>query len=160
MLPERVNNLGEIVLECRNLSVSYFYRKGESAALVDVDLTLRAGESLGLVGESGCGKSTLAMAIMHYLGANGKISGGQVRYKGRNLQDLSPREMLNLRGNEISMVYQEPTSSLNPSMAIKRQLIEVFDSHNLDIGAAQAYERILSMLADVNIQDPERVLSA
>jgi peptide/nickel transport system ATP-binding protein len=160
MLPERVNNLGEIVLECRNLSVSYFSRKGESAALVDVDLTLRAGESLGLVGESGCGKSTLAMAIMHYLGANGKISGGQVRYKGRNLQDLSPREMQNLRGNEISMVYQEPTSSLNPSMAIKRQLIEVFDSHNLDIGAAQAYERILSMLADVNIQDPERVLSA
>ena len=68
--------------------------------------------------------------------------------------------MQNLRGNEISMVYQEPTSSLNPSMAIKRQLIEVFDSHNLDIGAAQAYERILSMLADVNIQDPERVLSA
>src|SRR3546814_405926 len=103
------------ILECRNLCLSYFTRAGEIPAVIDFNMTLNQGESIGLVGESGCGKSTVAMAIMRYLGNNGSIVGGQVLYKGRDMAKLSPEELRQLRGNEIAMVYQEPMASLNPS---------------------------------------------
>ena len=113
------------VLECRNLSISYFTRAGEIPAVVDFNLILNKGDSVGLVGESGCGKSTVAMAIMQYMGNNGGIVGGQVLYKGRDLATFSKEELRQLRGNEIAMVYQEPMASLNPSMTLGRQLMEV-----------------------------------
>src|SRR3546814_3382415 len=80
------------ILECRNLCLSYFTRAGEIPAVIDFNMTLNQGESIGLVGESGCGKSTVAMAIMRYLGNNGSIVGGQVLYKGRDMAKLSPEE--------------------------------------------------------------------
>jgi peptide/nickel transport system ATP-binding protein len=111
------------------------------------------------VGESGCGKSTVAMAIMRYLGNNGAIVGGQVLYKGRDMATLSPEELRQLRGNEIAMVYQEPMASLNPSMTLGRQLMEVPLCHE-NVSEQEAYQRATRMLADVNLPDPERVMAA
>src|SRR5690606_8025953 len=113
------------VLECRNLCISYITRAADIPAVVDFNLVLHQGETVGLVGESGCGKSTVAMAIMQYMGHNGRISGGQVLYKGVDLATLSREELRRLRGNEIAMVYQEPMASLNPSMRCGEQLTEV-----------------------------------
>ena len=147
------------VLECRDLCISYFTRAGEIPAVIDFNLTLEQGESVGLVGESGCGKSTVAMAIMQYLGRNGAIVGGQVLYKGRDLASLSREELRQLRGNEISMVYQEPMASLNPSMTLGRQLMEVPLCHE-DISEEEAYGRAAQILADVKLPDPDRVMAA
>ncbi|MDX1425619.1 MAG: ATP-binding cassette domain-containing protein, partial [Kiloniellales bacterium] len=128
------------VLECKDLCISYFTRAGEIPAVIDFNLKLHRGESVGLVGESGCGKSTVAMAIMQYLGGNGGIVGGQVLYKGRDLASFSPEELRQLRGNEIAMVYQEPMASLNPSMTLGRQLMEVPIYHD-DVTEAEARQR-------------------
>ena len=148
----------EIILECHDLCVSYYTRAGEIPAVVDFNLTLRAGESVGLVGESGCGKTTVAMAIMQYLGQNGAIVGGEVIYKGRNLKELSPDEIRQLRGNEIAMVYQEPMSALNPSMPMSRQLMEVPLTHEPGIAEEEARRRAIKILEDVDLPDPERVM--
>lgn len=86
------------LLEIENLCISYFTRAGEIPAVVDFSLTMHTGESVGLVGESGCGKSTVAMAIMQYLGGNGAIVGGSIRFKGRDLSALSKAELRQLRG--------------------------------------------------------------
>ena len=148
---------GDVVLECKNLSISYFTRAGEIPAVIDFNMKLRQGESIGLVGESGCGKSTVAMAVMQYMGKNGGIVGGDILYKGRKLGSMSGEELRQLRGNEISMVYQEPMASLNPSMVIGDQLMEVPLYHE-QVTQAEARERSLQMLADVNLPDPERVM--
>jgi oligopeptide/dipeptide ABC transporter ATP-binding protein len=147
------------ILECKDLCISYFTRAGEIPAVIDFNLTLHQGESVGLVGESGCGKSTVAMAIMQYLGGNGGIVGGQVLYKGRDLATFSAEELRQLRGNEIAMVYQEPMASLNPSMTLGRQLMEVPLYHE-DVTEAEARQRALEILAGVKLPDPERVLDS
>ena len=147
------------ILECRNLCISYFTRAGEIPAVIDFNLTLTQGESVGLVGESGCGKSTVAMAIMQYMGKNGGIVGGEVIYKGRNLAELSEEELRQLRGNEISMVYQEPMASLNPSLTLGKQLMEVPLCHE-EITEKEAFDRAAQILADVKLPDPERVMAA
>ncbi len=146
------------VLECRDLCISYFTRAGEIPAVIDFNMTLEQGGSIGLVGESGCGKSTVAMAIMRYLGGNGAIVGGQVFYKGRDMATFSDEELRQLRGNEIAMVYQEPMASLNPSMTLGRQLMEVPLCHE-NISEEEAYKRARQMLSDVNLPDPDRIMS-
>jgi len=146
------------VLECRDLCISYFTRAGEIPAVIDFNMTLGQGGSVGLVGESGCGKSTVAMAIMRYLGNNGAIVGGQVLYKGRDMATFSDEELRQLRGNEIAMVYQEPMASLNPSMTLGRQLMEVPICHE-NVSEEEAYRRARQMLADVNLPDPDRIMS-
>ncbi len=113
------------VLECRNLSISYFTRGGEVPAVIDFNLKLMPGQSHGLVGESGCGKSTVALAIMRYLGKNGRIVGGEILLEGRNILTMQGAELRRLRGSQIAMIYQEPMASLNPSMTIAEQLAEV-----------------------------------
>ena len=147
------------ILECKNLCISYFTRAGEIPAVVDFNLSLEQGDSVGLVGESGCGKSTVAMAIMRYMGKNGGIVGGEIRYKGRNMAEFSEEELRQLRGNEISMVYQEPMASLNPSLTLGKQLMEVPLYHE-QVTEQEAYERAAKMLADVKLPDPERVMAA
>lgn len=148
---------GDVVLECKNLSISYFTRAGEIPAVIDFNMTLRQGESIGLVGESGCGKSTVALAVMQYMGKNGGIVGGDILYKGRSLTSFSAEELRQLRGNEIAMVYQEPMASLNPSMLIGTQLMEVPLYHD-NVTEAEARQRALQMLDDVKLPDPERVM--
>jgi len=148
------------VLQCEGLCISYFTRAGEIPAVLDFDLTVMQGQSVGLVGESGCGKSTVAMGIMRYMGRNGGIVGGRILYKGRDMASLSDEELRQLRGSEIAMIYQEPMASLNPSMTLGRQLMEVPLNHEAGISEKEAYERAVQMLADVKLPDPERVMRA
>ena len=147
------------VLECRDLCISYFTRAGEIPAVVDFNMTLYKGGSIGLVGESGCGKSTVAMAIMRYLGSNGGIVGGQILYQGRDMAELSEAELRRLRGGEIAMVYQEPMASLNPSLKVGRQLTEVPMQHE-GLNEKQAWERAADLLGDVNLPDPKRLMDS
>jgi oligopeptide/dipeptide ABC transporter ATP-binding protein len=147
------------VLEIENLYISYFTRAGEIPAVIDFSLTLGQGEAVGLVGESGCGKSTVAMAIMQYMGQNGGIVGGSVKFKGRDLGAMTAEELRRLRGSEIAMIYQEPMAALNPSLTIGRQLMEV-PLYHANVGEAEAYERARQVLSDVHLPDPERVLAA
>lgn len=158
--PTEAKSFGEPVLEVENLCISYFTRAGEIPAVVDFNVTVRAGEAVGLVGESGCGKSTVAMAVMQYMGSNGRIVGGTIKFKGRDLATLSPEELRQLRGSEIAMVYQEPMAALNPSMTIGRQLMEVPLYHEANCTEQAAYDRSLEMLQAVRIPDPERLMTA
>ena len=147
------------LLEINDLSISYFTRAGEIPAVIDFSVKLAPGESVGLVGESGCGKSTVAMAIMQYLGGNGAIVGGSIKFKGRELTELSEEELRRLRGSEISMVYQEPMAALNPSLTIGRQLMEVPIVHE-GISDSEAAARAVQMLTDVRLPDAQRVMDA
>ncbi len=104
---------------------SYAGRDGLIPAVIDFNLTLLRGEAHGLVGESGCGKSTIALAIMRHLGTAGRIVGGQILFQGRDILTMSGEELRSIRGAAIAMIYQEPMASLNPSMTIGEQLIEV-----------------------------------
>ncbi len=147
------------VLEIDRLAVTFDSRAGPVPAVVDVSLTVAAGESVALVGESGCGKSTVAMAVMRHLGRSGRIAGGTVRFKGRDLTALSAAELRAVRGREIAMVYQEPFAALNPGLTVATQLAEVPMVHEgLDTAAAIARAR--DMLCLVRVADPDRVLGA
>ena len=136
------------VLECRNLSLSYFTRAGEIPAVVDFNMTVMPGEAVGLVGESGCGKSTVALGVMNYMGSTGKVVSGQILYKGRDILTMSPEETRQIRGSEIAMVYQEPMASLNPSMKIVNQLMEVPLLHE-DVTRDEARQRSRDILEAV-----------
>jgi peptide/nickel transport system ATP-binding protein len=147
------------VLECRNLSISYFTRAGEVPAVVDFNLKLMPGEAHGIVGESGCGKSTVALAIMQYLGNNGRIAGGEILFDGRDMTTMNEEELRKIRGSEIAMVYQEPMASLNPSMRIGDQLAEVPIYHE-SASREEAVERARKMLASVRVPDPDRIMNS
>jgi peptide/nickel transport system ATP-binding protein len=148
------------VLECKDLCISYFTRAGEIPAVVDFNLTVMPGEAVGIVGESGCGKSTVALAIMQYMGKNGRIMSGEIRFKGRDMTTMSEDELRQLRGSQIAMVYQEPMASLNPSMKVARQLMEVPLYHEEGCTEQQAYERALEMLGNVRLPDPARIMES
>ncbi|MEZ5926391.1 MAG: ABC transporter ATP-binding protein [Hyphomicrobiaceae bacterium] len=147
------------VLECRDLSISYFTRLGEVPAVKGFNLKLMPGEAHGIVGESGCGKSTVALAIMNYMGRNGAIVGGEILFEGRDIRRMSEEELQEIRGSKISMVYQEPMASLNPSMRIGDQLAEVLVLHG---GARKrdSLERVSEMLTSVRLPDPTRIMNA
>ena len=147
------------VLECNNLCISYFVRAGEIPAVVDFNLKLMPGEAHGIVGESGCGKSTVALAIMNYMGRNGSIVGGEIRFQGRDMRTMSDEELRRIRGSRISMVYQEPMASLNPSMLLGDQLSEVPLYHE-DVTAREARDRAEQMLAKVRLPDPGRIMKS
>lgn len=147
------------VLECNKLCLSYFVRAGEIPAVVDFDLKVMPGEAVGIVGESGCGKSTVALAIMQYLGKNGRIVSGEIKFKGQDLTAMNDEELRQLRGSQIAMIYQEPMASLNPSMVISKQLMEVPLTHE-QVSEKEAYERGLEMLDQVRLPDPKRIMEA
>lgn len=145
------------ILECRNLCISYDTNAGEVPAVIDFNLRLMPGESHGLVGESGCGKSTVALAIMRYLGRNGRITSGQILLDGRDMLTMDENELRRLRGSDIAMIYQEPMASLNPTMRVADQLAEVPMQHD---GAtrAEAIARAEKILARVGLSDVGRIL--
>ncbi|MBC7179801.1 MAG: ABC transporter ATP-binding protein, partial [Roseovarius sp.] len=145
------------ILEIENLSISFFTRLREIPAVMDFSVTVQPGEAVGLVGESGCGKSTVALGVMQDLGVNGRIVGGSVRFKGRDLAKMSAAELRDIRGNEIAMIYQEPMASLNPAMRIGKQLIEVPMIHE-GISESDAWARALEVVRDVKLPDPDRIM--
>ena len=147
------------VLECRNVSISYYTRAGEVPAVYDFNLTVNPGEAVGIVGESGCGKSTLALAIMQYMGKNGAITGGEIRFMGRDMRTMSEEELRDIRGSRIAMVYQEPMASLNPSLRIRDQLNEVTMIHE-GLDEATASRRSMEMLDSVRLPDPQRIMDS
>ncbi len=145
------------VLECRHLSISYAGRGGEVPAVVDFNLSLMPGEAHGLVGESGCGKSTVALAVMRHLGRAGRVTQGQILFRGRNLLQLEREDLRKIRGAEIAMIYQEPMASLNPCMSIGEQLMEVPMYHEAACRRDAAL-RARSMLDRVRMPDAERIM--
>jgi peptide/nickel transport system ATP-binding protein len=147
------------LLTIEGLHVSYSTHEGGIPAVVDVSLSLQQGECVGLVGESGCGKTTVALAIMRYLGANGRIAGGRILFQGRDLLQLSPKMLRQVRGAQIAMVYQEPTTALNPGLTIGTQLREVLRYHRR-VKKPEAAERISQILADVRLADADHVMAA
>ena len=147
------------ILEIDKLSISFFTRLREIPAVMDFSVAVQPGEAVGLVGESGCGKSTVALGVMQDLGKNGRIVGGSIKFKGRDLSEMSREELRDVRGNEIAMIYQEPMASLNPAMKIGKQLMEVPMIHE-GVGEKEAYERALEVVTDVRLPDPERMLNS
>ena len=147
------------ILEIENLSISFFTRLREIPAVMDFSVTVQPGEAVGLVGESGCGKSTVALGVMQDLGGNGRVVGGSVKFKGRDLAAMTAAELRDIRGNEIAMIYQEPMASLNPAMKVGRQLIEVPMIHE-GISEREAWARALDVVRDVKLPDPERILKS
>ena len=145
------------VLEVENLSISYETRKGDVEAVRDVSFEVKEGETIALVGESGCGKSTIAFGIVNFLGPNGKIVDGSVRFQGNELVGRSQEELKKLRGDRIAMVFQDPMQALNPSVRLGEQVAEVLTCHS-DISKDEAWERSIGMLKRVNMPDPENVM--
>jgi peptide/nickel transport system ATP-binding protein len=149
----------EPILEIENLNISFFVRAGEIPAVMEFSCTVMPGETMGLVGESGCGKSTVALGIMGDLGKNGRVVGGSIKFKGRDLTTISDKEYQHLRGNEIAMIYQEPMASLNPAMKVGPQLMEVPILHEGKT-KAEAADMALDILEAVKLPDPKRLFGS
>ena len=147
------------ILEIDHLSISFFTRLREIPAVMDFSCKVMPGEAMGLVGESGCGKSTVALAVMRDLGKNGRIVGGTIKFKGRDITNWTEEQLREIRGSEMAMIYQEPMASLNPAMKIGQQLAEVPMIHEgLTADAAMTLAR--QVVADVRLPDPDRILQA
>ena len=151
--------MSEPILEISNLHISFFTKIGEIPAVMDFSMKVMPGECMGLVGESGCGKSTVALAIMRDLPGIGRITRGSIKFRGRDMAELSPAELRDIRGSKIAMVYQEPMASLNPTMRIAQQLMEVPLIHE-KVSREEARTRALDMVKAVKLPDPERIMNA
>ena len=146
------------VLSVTDLSVELVTRRGRLPAVDKVSLAVDAGETLAIVGESGCGKSLTALALMRLLPEPpARLAGGRVELGGRDLASLSERAMRDIRGREISMIFQDPMTSLNPVVTVRSQLVEAIRQHQ-PVGAREAEARALDLLRRVGIPDPERRL--
>ncbi|HEY6013752.1 MAG TPA: ABC transporter ATP-binding protein, partial [Candidatus Limnocylindrales bacterium] len=147
------------LVEIKGLRTSFATRDGAVKAVDGIDFHVDRGEIMGLVGESGCGKSVTALSIMRLIAKPGRIDAGEIMFDGQNLLTLSDESMRKVRGNRISMIFQQPTSSLNPVWNVGRQIEEVLQIHRGMKGTA-AEARALELLRMVGIPDPERRLKA
>jgi peptide/nickel transport system ATP-binding protein len=145
------------LLEIDGLQTEFVTRAGIVRAVDGMDLVLRKGETLGIVGESGCGKSVTSLSVMRLLPkGQGRVVGGDIRFEGKSLLTLSDSEMRKIRGNKISMIFQEPMTSLNPVFKIGNQIVEAFRFH-LNISKKEAWTRAVEMLQKVGIPRPEQI---
>jgi len=144
------------ILRVENLSVAYRSGRAWLDAVQDVSLAVHPGETYGLVGESGSGKTTLANAVMRYLGENARVRAGKIEFNGRDLYSLPDDEMRRIWGAEVSLVPQNPLSSLNPSIRIGEQVAEIL-RHHQGVDKAAARKRAVDLLARVRLPDPERL---
>ena len=149
----------ENLLEVKHLRTEFFSSKKSSVTAVDdVSFDIKKGEIVGLVGESGCGKSVTSLSIMQLLkDTPGKVTNGEVIFQGRNLLEASKKEMLDIRGDKMSMIFQDPMTSLDPSMRIDKQMIEGIRLHT-PLTKAEARKKAADILSQVGIPDPQRVL--
>ena len=150
-----MENTNDILLNIFNLQTYFYTDEGVSKAVDGVDYYVRKGETLGVVGESGCGKSVTALSIMRLIPQPpGKIAGGDITFEGKSLLELSSQEMRKIRGNKISMIFQEPMTSLNPVFTIGNQISEAIQLHQ-GLSKKAALERSVEMLKLVGIPSPE-----
>lgn len=145
------------LLEVDDLHTFFKTKKGIVKAVNGVSYRVEPGKTLGIVGESGSGKSVSAMSILKLLDGNGYIDSGTITFKGRNLAECTINDMYQIRGNEISVIFQEPMTSLNPVYTIEKQLNEVYLTHQ-KITKKEASEKSLEMLKAVKIPNPESVM--
>lgn len=144
------------VLEMKDLEVELYSEKGPLPVIDKVNLSIKEGEIVGIVGESGCGKSMLASAIMNLLNSPAKIAAGTIFYEGQDMTTLSSKEFQKIRGNEISMIFQEPMTSLNPLLKVGKQIEEAIKAHE-KVTNAELKERAIAAIRDVGIPQPEKV---
>lgn len=145
------------LLEVKNLHTFFTTKKGIVKAVNDVSYSLEAGKTIGIVGESGSGKSVSAMSILQLLDGNGYIDSGEILLEGKDLTKFTLKEMYRIRGNDISVIFQEPMTSLNPVFSVDRQLSEPFMIHQ-GMSKQEAHQHALQMLYDVQIPNPEVVI--
>ncbi len=145
------------ILKVENAAISYETRYGDVEAVRDVSFDVHRAKTFGVVGESGCGKSTVAFGIVDFLGPNGKIVDGSIKFQGRELVGRTQEELRTLRGDQISMVYQDPMQALNPSVNIGDQLAEVLTVHR-GISKEEAWEKSIDMLERVYMPDAANVM--
>jgi oligopeptide/dipeptide ABC transporter ATP-binding protein len=155
----------QVLLELRNLTTVFPTRRGEVRAVDSVQLSLSEGEILGIVGESGCGKSTALLSIMRLVRPPGRLAGGQILFRGRDLSTLSESEMRAVRGKEIAMIFQDPLSTLNPAFPVGEQIREALRLHHIVPGSSLPWpldgarrrrekERVLAVMKEVGIPSP------
>jgi len=159
--PARVRRFtaGERLLDVHDLVTSFYTRDGVVRAVSGISFHVDRGEILGLVGESGCGKSVTSLSIMRLVAKPGRVERGTITFEGRNLLTLSGEEMRKIRGERIAMIFQQPTSSLNPVWDAGRQIAEVLEVHR-GMKHKAALARSLELLRMVGIPDPERRLKS
>jgi oligopeptide/dipeptide ABC transporter ATP-binding protein len=156
---DKMTDNGTPLLEVRDLRTYFHTRDGVVKAVDGVDFDVHRGEVLGLVGESGCGKSVTSFSIMGLVGQPGKIESGSVRFDGRDLLAMSKKELRQLRGEHISMIFQQPQSSLNPVFRVGAQISEMFEIHR-GMKKAAGEDAAVDMLKRVGIPDPEERVKA
>ena len=144
------------VLEMKDLEVELYSEKGPLPVIDKVNLSIKEGEIVGIVGESGCGKSMLASAIMNLLNSPAQIAAGTIFYEGQDMTTLSSKEFQKIRGNDISMIFQEPMTSLNPLMKVGKQIEEAIKAHE-KVTNAELKERAIAAIREVGIPQPEKV---
>lgn len=144
-----------LLLEIKDLQTAFDTTQGRINAVNGVSLEVNSGETMGIVGESGCGKTMLALSIMRLIPANGKIINGEILFSGKDLLKISDEEMRLKRGSEISMVFQEPMTSLNPVFRVGEQIAEAIRLHQ-HLSAKQAMELSVEQLREVGIPDPQK----
>ena len=148
----------EVLLSVRNLKTYFYTEDGVMPSVDGVDFELSAGETLAIVGESGCGKSVTSLSIMGLVQCpHGKIVDGEILYKGQDLLKMNKKEMRAIRGNEISMIFQEPMTSLNPVFTVGQQIMDSFRIHQ-KLGKKEAREKTIEMIRMVGIPSPEKVV--
>jgi oligopeptide/dipeptide ABC transporter ATP-binding protein len=151
----------DTILSVKNLAVGFKTEAGILRAVDDVSFSLKEGGTLGIVGESGCGKSVTALSIMRLLPKpSGQYLGGEIIFNGADILSLLPDKLHQIRGNRISMIFQEPMTALNPVQTIGKQLSEVYELHRPEIGKPGIIKASAEMLNKVGIPDPERTLKA
>lgn len=149
--------MAENLLEVNNLKTYFFTRSGVVKAVDDVSFTVKPGETLGIVGESGSGKSVTALSVMRLIATPpGKIVGGEINFEGQDIMDKNLEELTALRGSKISMIFQDPMTSLNPVFNIGYQIAETVKRHRKDVSHDQAWKRAVEMLDLVRIPDAKR----
>ncbi len=147
----------KILLEVQDLEVSFYNKQGEIPTIKKISYTLHEGEVLGIVGESGSGKSVSSHCILRLIPGNGKIKGGKILFEGKDITQMSKGELAKLRGNEISMIFQDPMTSLDPLFTIGYQIEESLKKHT-DLNREQRHKRMVELLEMVGINQPEKRL--
>jgi len=151
------NNANNILLDIKNLKVSFFTPAGEVKAINDVSIQMEEGDVLGIVGESGSGKSVTAYSIMGLIPFPGRIVDGTIDFNGHRINDMTEAQLRAMRGNEVSIIFQDPMTSLNPVYTIGNQIREVLFLHT-DLDRSKVYDRSVELLNLVGINEPEKRL--